>query len=83
MAATIARLHRMGPHPGYTQPGPRPAEAFPSEADAADRLLDRIAAAGAVALLMALLFGLLVGEYLLVWRLIFAPWTGGASLLMP
>jgi hypothetical protein len=32
---------------------------------------------------MTLLFGLLIGEYLLVWRLILAPWTDSVPILMP
>ena len=83
MAATMARLYRVGPCPADRQPGSRLAEAVSSAAQAGVRLLDRIAAAGAVALMMSLLLGLLVGEYLLVWRLLFAPWLESVSLLMP
>jgi hypothetical protein len=52
------------------------------EAEAGVRLVDRLAAAGAAALTLGLLLGLLVGEYWLVWRLLFAPWFESASLLM-
>lgn len=83
MAATIARLHSVASGPADRLDGSRPAEAFSSEAHAANGLLDRLTAAGAVALTMALLFGLLIGEYVLVWRLIFAPWTESLRFLMP
>ena len=83
MAATIARLHSVASRPADRRARSRPAEAFSSEAHAADGLLVRLAAAGAVALTMTLLFGLLIGEYLLVWRLILAPWTDSVPFLMP
>jgi hypothetical protein len=83
MAATIARLHRVGSHQAGAAPGSWPAEAVSSGADTEDGLLDRIAAAGAVALLIGLLLGLMVGEYLLLWHLLFAPWADSVPLLMP
>ena len=83
MAATIAQLHRVGPRQAGAELVSASPEAVSSGADAEDGLLDRLAAAGAVALLMALLVGLLLGEYLLVWEFVFAPWTHGVSFLIP
>jgi hypothetical protein len=83
MAAIAARLHQVGPRPAETILTPSYVEPKRSGLDGAERLLDRAVAAGAVALLMAFLLGLLVGEYWLVWRLLFAPWADSMGPLMP